>query len=57
MFFTCHYQPKANAGSGVVRFVDEWPKDGPTVTLLRFMQHYRFQPPDDWPGYHELPEK
>merc|ERR1712039_472875 len=53
MLFTCFYQPKSNAGSYMVTCEEEWPKDGPTVTLLRFMQHYRFQPPSDWPGYRE----
>lgn len=56
MLFTCHYQPRADIGRRLVQSEADWPEDGPTVTLLKFMQQRNFQAPSDWPGYRELPE-
>mmetsp|Transcript_96705 Transcript_96705/g.278286 ORF Transcript_96705/g.278286 Transcript_96705/m.278286 type:complete len:1057 (+) Transcript_96705:274-3444(+) len=57
MLFTCHYAPRADVGRFMVNGEAEWPSDGPTVTLLRFMQGHGFKPPADWPGYRPLPDR
>lgn len=59
MLFTCHYCPKTSVGSGAACLVteDEWPVDGPTVTLLNFMRRDNFIAPLDWPGHRMLTEK
>lgn len=50
MLFTCHYTPATSVGPPVLDAA-QWPKDGPTRSLLRFMQGFDFVPPDDWPGH------
>eukprot|EP00930_Biecheleria_cincta_P044930 TRINITY_DN30959_c0_g1_i1.p1 TRINITY_DN30959_c0_g1~~TRINITY_DN30959_c0_g1_i1.p1 ORF type:complete len:1024 (-),score=190.02 TRINITY_DN30959_c0_g1_i1:220-3291(-) len=57
MLFTCHYQPKPDVGRRLVKSEAEWPPDGPTVTLLKFMQKHDFVPPQDWLGHRQLMEK
>lgn len=57
MFFTCHYEPRECFGSSMLTTEDEWPVDGPTVTLLRFMRRHGFIPPAEWPGHRELASK
>lgn len=32
-------------------------EDGPSVTLLEYMEQFDFCAPEDWPGYRELVEK
>lgn len=56
MLYTCHYQPRPDIGRRLVQSEADWPEDGPTVTLLKFMQQRNFQAPSDWLGYRELPE-
>merc|ERR1712060_207794 len=57
MFFTCHYSPKSDVGKYMVTNEADWPEDGPTVTLLHFMEQTHYIPPMDWPGYRELTDK
>jgi len=57
MLFTCHYQPKPDVGRRLVKSEAEWPPDGPTVTLLKFMQKNDFVPPQDWKGHRQLMDK
>lgn len=57
MLFTCHYKPKPNVGRFIVTSEAEWPEDGPTIMLLKFMRDFHYQPPDDWPGYREIPDR
>jgi len=54
MLCTCHY---AGFGDNTAINPDEWPVDGPTVTLLCFMKQSHFYPVSDWPGHRELSEK
>mmetsp|Transcript_34038 Transcript_34038/g.79324 ORF Transcript_34038/g.79324 Transcript_34038/m.79324 type:complete len:999 (-) Transcript_34038:24-3020(-) len=56
MLFTCHYQPQHDIGRRLVTSEADWPVDGPTVTLLRFMRHWDYEAPKDWLGYRQLPE-
>jgi hypothetical protein len=55
MFYTCNYEPHYCTPPVDVT-EDEWPEDGPTRSLLRFMQLYDFECPDDWSGYRDLPK-
>mmetsp|Transcript_77613 Transcript_77613/g.251291 ORF Transcript_77613/g.251291 Transcript_77613/m.251291 type:complete len:1086 (-) Transcript_77613:120-3377(-) len=55
MFFTCHYQPKPDVGRDPVSSEDQWPEDGPSRILLRYMKSFNYEPPQDWPGHRELP--
>jgi hypothetical protein len=32
-------------------------QDGPSKTLLNYMQQFDFDAPDDWKGYRELTDK
>jgi class 3 adenylate cyclase len=59
MLFTCHYQPTSSVGSGAACMVveDEWPADGPTATLLKFMRQDNYIAPLDWPGHRVLANK
>ncbi|CAE8638982.1 unnamed protein product [Polarella glacialis] len=57
MFFTCHYQPRSDVGRSLIRSEADWPVDGPTVTLLKFMAQTNFLPPPDWPGHRVLTDK
>eukprot|EP00913_Durusdinium_trenchii_P001003 g924.t1 len=57
MLYTCHYQPRPDIGRRLVQSEADWPEDGPTVTLLKFMQQRNFQAPSDWLGYRELPDR
>jgi len=62
MLFTCHYSPDScqddSATDYPARVSDgDWPVDGPTCTLLRFMRHTYFHPPSDWTGHRELTDK
>eukprot|EP00415_Alexandrium_ostenfeldii_P001246 UN1246 len=54
MLFTCHYE---GFGDYTAINPDEWPLDGPTVTLLNFMKKTHYCPDGDWPGHRELSEK
>jgi len=54
MLITCHYQ---GFGDNSALNPDDWPVDGPTVTLLKFMKKSHFYPISDWPGHRELSEK
>lgn len=56
MFYTCHYNPQSNVGGDLANNVveDEWPVDGPTVTLLRYMRQENYVAPPDWPGHRAL---
>lgn len=54
MLLTCHYMPKSDAGRFVVTSEAEWPEDGPTLALLRFMRRTQYCPPKDWPGHRDL---
>mmetsp|Transcript_56682 Transcript_56682/g.132463 ORF Transcript_56682/g.132463 Transcript_56682/m.132463 type:complete len:997 (+) Transcript_56682:111-3101(+) len=56
MLFTCHYQPQPDIGRRLVTSEADWPADGPTVTLLKFMQQWDFEAPSTWPGHRLLPE-
>ncbi|CAJ1370887.1 unnamed protein product, partial [Effrenium voratum] len=51
MLFTCHYQPRADVGRRLVASEADWPEDGPSVTLLKFMQQRDFVAPSDWLGF------
>jgi len=53
MLFTCHY----TASSSLDGDTEEWPEDGPVVTLLSFMKQHRYEAPAEWPGHRELTEK
>lgn len=33
------------------------PKDGPTKTLMHYIEDYNLQAPDDWEGYRKLTSK
>eukprot|EP00928_Gymnodinium_smaydae_P052778 TRINITY_DN36943_c0_g1_i1.p1 TRINITY_DN36943_c0_g1~~TRINITY_DN36943_c0_g1_i1.p1 ORF type:complete len:1018 (-),score=216.81 TRINITY_DN36943_c0_g1_i1:278-3331(-) len=59
MLYTCQYDPDPDIGGKQVAATkpEDWPPDGPTRTLLRFMQQTNFWPPMDWPGHRELMEK
>jgi len=57
MLYTCHYQPKANVGRKLVTTEADWPEDGPTVALLKYMQGFDYVAPDTWTGHRELTEK
>jgi len=54
MFYTCDFEPDYRT-PGVHITEDKWPEDGPTKTLLKFMQQCDFVCPEDWPGYRDLP--
>jgi class 3 adenylate cyclase len=54
MLFTCTFAPNYRTPPVSIT-EDQWPEDGPTRALLRFMQEYNFQCPPDWPGYRDLP--
>jgi class 3 adenylate cyclase len=61
MLLTCYYAGvasfeagRAYAGGGVR---SAWPADGPTRTLLSFMEQTEFAAPSGWPGHRELTEK
>eukprot|EP00927_Polykrikos_kofoidii_P002838 TRINITY_DN11134_c0_g2_i1.p1 TRINITY_DN11134_c0_g2~~TRINITY_DN11134_c0_g2_i1.p1 ORF type:complete len:1011 (-),score=184.11 TRINITY_DN11134_c0_g2_i1:105-3137(-) len=58
MLFACHFKPVEELGTRQVSATlpEEWPRDGPTVTLLRYMQRNHFWPPLDWAGHRELTE-
>mmetsp|Transcript_62685 Transcript_62685/g.197953 ORF Transcript_62685/g.197953 Transcript_62685/m.197953 type:complete len:429 (+) Transcript_62685:2-1288(+) len=54
MLFTCRYEGLGDSAAGPP---DEWPVDGPAVTLLAFMRRSHYSPGSDWPGHRELSEK
>mmetsp|Transcript_31950 Transcript_31950/g.56407 ORF Transcript_31950/g.56407 Transcript_31950/m.56407 type:complete len:1044 (-) Transcript_31950:87-3218(-) len=54
LLYTCHYTPRINCGKIPVMADVDWPEDGPTNTLLKFMQQANYRAPADWPGYREL---
>jgi hypothetical protein len=54
LFFTCYYDPRRDVGSKPWIPEEEWPIDGPTRTLLKYMQKADFRAPTDWPGYRFL---
>jgi len=54
MFYTCHYDPDYRTPPVDIK-ESKWPKDGPTRTLLKYMQKFNFECPEDWPGYRDLP--
>jgi len=56
LFFTCYYEPRKDVGSKPWISEDEWPPDGPTQKLLRFMHEFEYKAPATWPGYRELKE-
>lgn len=56
LLFTCYYEPRKDVGSKPWISEKDWPPDGPTQTLLRFMQEYDYKAPTTWPGYRELKE-
>jgi len=51
LLFTCYYSPRSNVGSKPWISEHEWPPDGPTKTLLKYMQLADFKAPSTWPGY------
>jgi len=53
LLFTCHFEPLSYS-TPVDVTEEEWPSDGPTATLLRFMETHDFWPPQDWRGHREL---
>mmetsp|Transcript_26430 Transcript_26430/g.47679 ORF Transcript_26430/g.47679 Transcript_26430/m.47679 type:complete len:1059 (+) Transcript_26430:87-3263(+) len=57
MLYTCFYQPKADVGRRLVTTEADWPEDGPTVALLKYMQKFDYVAPNDWAGYRELAHK
>mmetsp|Transcript_82466 Transcript_82466/g.143112 ORF Transcript_82466/g.143112 Transcript_82466/m.143112 type:complete len:1083 (+) Transcript_82466:127-3375(+) len=59
MFYPCHFAPKTCVGAGLSSQVteDDWPADGPTITLLSFMKQGQYIAPCDWPGHRVLTEK
>eukprot|EP00931_Biecheleriopsis_adriatica_P121080 TRINITY_DN9615_c0_g2_i1.p1 TRINITY_DN9615_c0_g2~~TRINITY_DN9615_c0_g2_i1.p1 ORF type:complete len:1000 (-),score=197.31 TRINITY_DN9615_c0_g2_i1:267-3266(-) len=57
MLFACFYQPTCDMGKPFVDCEAEWPEDGPTVTLLKYMQRYDYIAPTGWQGYRELVDK
>jgi len=57
MFYTCHYSPKSSVGSCVAPTEEDWPCDGPTITLLCFMKQVHYIAPANWPGHRVLTEK
>jgi len=57
MLLTCHYNPKIRCDALSQFNEKKWPRDGPTITLLNFMQSNEYRPPDDWVGHRELTEK
>eukprot|EP00929_Paragymnodinium_shiwhaense_P002653 TRINITY_DN10295_c0_g1_i2.p1 TRINITY_DN10295_c0_g1~~TRINITY_DN10295_c0_g1_i2.p1 ORF type:complete len:957 (+),score=152.10 TRINITY_DN10295_c0_g1_i2:117-2987(+) len=55
MLLTCHYDPKQFIADHYSPLrPDEWPVDGPTVSLLIFMKKFDYVPPDDWNGYRKV---
>jgi len=55
MLYTCHYCIRdnvANLGSSVPE--KDWPEDGPTRSLLRFMGENDYEPPMWWQGHRAL---
>lgn len=55
MFLTCYYEPHYRPPPvDMLEDESQWPQDGPTRTLLRFMRQYDFYPPEDWAGYRPL---
>jgi len=57
MFMTCHYSLNSVREGPATIDSDEPPIDGPTLTLMRFMQQSHYFPPNDWQGHRELTEK
>jgi len=57
MLLTCHYAPKSDAGRCMIGSEADWPEDGPTVALLRFMGQFDYVPPLGWPGHRELADR
>jgi class 3 adenylate cyclase len=51
LLFTCYYSPRSDVGAKPWVHEDEWPRDGPTRSLLKFMEKSDFTAPPDWPGY------
>lgn len=54
MLLTCHYRPLHDVGTRGPIKESMWPVDGPTVTLLHFMERQDFVAPVDWPGHRKL---
>lgn len=54
LLFTCYYAPRSNVGGKPWVPEHEWPADGPTKTLLKFMEKANYKAPPDWPGYRHL---
>jgi len=51
LLFTCHHAPRKDVGAKPWVNEDEWPIDGPTRTLLKFMERCNYKAPWNWPGY------
>lgn len=56
LLYTCHYEPKSHSAP-IDASEKDWPIDGPTSTLLKFMRKYDYWPPEDWRGHRELTQK
>jgi hypothetical protein len=54
LLFTCYYAPRSNVGAKPWVPELEWPSDGPTKTLLKYMEKSNFRAPRDWAGYRYL---
>jgi len=55
LLLTCNFAAFDGVGSSkAIASQDAWPEDGPTTTLLRYMQDLNFKPPEKWPGFREL---
>lgn len=57
LLYTCHYSPRNDNGKIPAVTEDDWPVDGPTVTLLKYMQQANYKAPPDWPGFRQLSAK
>mmetsp|Transcript_110735 Transcript_110735/g.220191 ORF Transcript_110735/g.220191 Transcript_110735/m.220191 type:complete len:844 (-) Transcript_110735:104-2635(-) len=57
MLLTCHYAPKSDAGRCTIGSEADWPEDGPTVALLRFMGQFGYVHPVGWRGHRELADR
>jgi len=56
LLYTCHYTTKS-VSTPVKLTEEDWPQDGPTVALLRFMRQTDYVAPEDWPGHRVLNSK
>jgi len=53
MLLTCHYEPKYHTPP-VDLAEEDWPVDGPTRALLKYMGEYDFEAPYNWQGHRPL---